>query len=453
MSKSPTPQTVSAPLPKMPKERIDSLDAFRGFTILGMIFVIMVAGYHHLPQTFPHLGSAPVSTWKHATEDTGEEAANDSWKDYDGPNKYERVTVTAVDKKSDSLITQNGRYTVQFIEEGAESPKIFNDVEVRHAKPSNVGDEIIGVFPKDGGAPHFQGRGNGCTFTDLIAPFFVFIVGVAIPLSRRRRGADWWKHVGARTLNIYFAGVIYISLIFGVSYWWGILQAIAVAYFMGAAFLLLPPTTRWIALALVCVFHAFMSMHFEWWLTLGDPTKPFFSIKNPTGDMLRPLTIHCTPWVSISYGVMTVIGTFLGEAIVSRDPRRVLRTCLLVGIACTAVGYLMHLFQAPINKDYVSPSYAIFTSGVGALCFLVFYWIIDVWKVKAWAWFLIVFGMNALLGYFLQPIVRIFMTALGLYQFLGGQSGWRGMGAGLAWTAILWCIVLFCNKRNIFWKL
>ena len=54
---------------------------------------------------------------------------------------------------------------------------------------------------------------------------------------------------------------------------------------------------------------------------------------------------------------------------------------------------------------------------------------------------------------FLQPLVRIFFVQLGLYAWFVGRSGWSGMGWGLLWTFILWCVCLFCNKRNIYWKL
>jgi len=64
--------------------RLVSLDAFRGFTIAGMIFVIMVAGYRNLPQTFPAFGSAPVSTWKHA----GEDFEPREWKHWDGDRTF-----------------------------------------------------------------------------------------------------------------------------------------------------------------------------------------------------------------------------------------------------------------------------------------------------------------------------------------------------------------------------
>jgi uncharacterized membrane protein len=55
------PQSSSAPK----KKRVEAIDAFRGFTIFAMIFVIMVAGYKHLPFLYPQVGSVPVSIFKH----------------------------------------------------------------------------------------------------------------------------------------------------------------------------------------------------------------------------------------------------------------------------------------------------------------------------------------------------------------------------------------------------
>src|ERR1051326_730612 len=182
-------------------QRLASLDAFRGFTIAGMIFVIMVAGYKDLPQTFPSFGSAPVSTWKHA----GEDFDSEEWTHWTGNRIYKAAKVIQV--------TSPGRYDVT-VETGTtnQSPGVFHNELIRHSKPLRAGDDAIAVFPNAGGEPRFQGVGNGCTFTDLIAPFFVFIVGIAIPLSQRRRGAEWWKHVGTRTLMLIGAGVLYIAL-------------------------------------------------------------------------------------------------------------------------------------------------------------------------------------------------------------------------------------------------
>jgi predicted acyltransferase len=355
-----------------PKWRIASIDAFRGFTILAMIFVIQVAGYTNLPLTMSWFGSPPVSTFKHAAD---------------------AAAATT---------------------------------------------------------------GIGLTFTDLVAPFFVFIVGMALPLSKKRRGGEWWKHALKRTAMLIVLGVIYISLIFGLSYWWGILQAIGVAYFMGAASMKLSKKLRWIAVFLIAGFHLYMSHTFGWWLHLGTPGAPFWTISNLSGDMLRPLTIHCTPWASISYGLITIVGTLLGEAVLTKSHKEIIKQSIIIGAVFCIVGYILHKIDWPnfaMNKETVSASYSLFTSGVSALTFLLFFLIMDVGKYKKWAWFLIVFGSNALLGYFMQPIVRNFAYALGFKPYLVGYSGWAGMLAGLVWTAVLWLVVLWCNKRNIYWRI
>jgi predicted acyltransferase len=408
-----------------------------------MIFVIMVAGYKDLPHTFPAFGSAPVSTWKHAGEDFDPK----EWTHWTGNRVYKPGRVLQVLSQGGYDVVVEGGLTNQHSE-------IFREVAIRHSKPLLQKDDIIAVFPRAGGEPQFQGVGNGCTFTDLIAPFFVLIVGVAIPLSRQHRGA-WWRHVGKRTLLLIAAGIIYISLALkGLSWWWGILQAIGIAYFMGASFLLLPAAYRWGALLAVIVSHALLSWYVPWWTHLpADMSRGFFTLSNVHGDKLAPLNVHCTPWGSIGYGILTVIGTFIGEALAKSNHEHVLRRCLSIGIICTGAGYAIHRLLIPMNKDNVSISYSIFTGGVGTLSFLLFYWLIDVKGVELWSRPLTVFGKNPLLGYFLQPLVRILFIQLGLYSFFTSRSGWSGMGWGLLWTFILWCVCLYCNKRSVYWKL
>ena len=437
-------ETIVSPPLEVKKKRIESIDAFRGFTIFAMIFVIQVAGYKYLPLTFPHFNSAPVSTFKHA----GEDGEPEEWAFWEGKSVSTKYQEAKIQKKISNRI-----YDVAIVDGKGAKVKTFDTVPVMHAKPLYKGDKIIAIMRAKGGVPEFRGIGNGLTFTDWVAPFFVFIVGLCIPLSKQRRGAEWWKHVGYRTIGLIIAGVIYISLILKTSYWWGILQAIGVAYFMGAACMKLSALKRWIAVALIALVHGYMSWHFSWWLELGDKTRPFLTIVQRMGDPLRPLTVHCTPWASISYGLITVVGTLLGDAIVTRDPKKIIRQCLLLGVVFCGIGYLLHLYQAPMNKDYVSPAYSIFTSGLGALFFLAFYLVIDVWGIRFWAWPLNVYGSNALLAYFMQPVVRIFIVALGFYGFLGGLSGWSGVWGGFLWTMLLWCVVLWCNIKNLYWKL
>jgi predicted acyltransferase len=414
------------PIPTSPvqKRRVESIDAFRGLTILLMVFVIAVAAgdYRNLPQAGSWFGSLPVSTWNHA--DVG-------WERFEEAKKAEGMDAGVI----------------------------------RSLPEANL-------------------RNIGLTVTDLVAPFFVFIVGMAIPLSRGRRGTDWWRHVMSRTLMLIAAGVVYISLILGLSWWWGILQAIGVAYFMGAASLKLPPRWRWPAIGGVLLIHAVCSATIPWWLHFGESTRPFWTISHIDGDWARPLTIHCRPWASISYGAMTMIGVLLGETDAGGDRKKIIRHSLLFGAGCLAAGLAIH--QAGLatghvglcfNKPDVTSSYALAASGFGAWTFLLLYLVIDVAGRSSWAYPLKEFGKNALLAYFLQIIMRLVFRALQIEPLFAGspndtllrwaglidaewwrgflldKTGYNGVLWGAIWTGCLWSIVVWCNKRNFYWKL
>ena len=409
---------------KIKKARVESIDVFRGLTIFLMVFVIAVGagGYRDLPQTTSWLGSLPISTWNHADV------------------AWERL--------------------------------------VEEKEAAGLSHEQIEALPEA------KLKNVGCTVTDLVAPFFVFVVGLCIPLSRSRRGAAWWHHVMVRTLMLILAGVLYISLILGLSWWWGILQAIGVAYFMGAASLKLPRWGRWTAIFALLAFHMGMSETVSWWLHFGETAEPYWRISQPDGSWAKPLMVHCRPWVSISYGVMTMIGVLLGEAITTRDRSQITAKALQIGILFTLLGYGVHKIGLAtghtglcLNKPDVTASYAMFTSGVGALTFLLFYYIIDVGGYKKWAWPLKEIGANALLAYFMQILMRLFFRALHLEAFFAGKpnetlerwaavfdwpawsaflldkTGYNGVLWGLIWTFCLWLIILYCNRKNIYWRL
>ncbi len=422
------------------KKRIESLDAFRGFTILGMVFVIAIAagGYwrdiaNPLPHTTGWFGSLPVSTWWHA------EVGYDIWEL----------------KQHESGLSE-------------EEIRALPQYEDYHAR------KTVGV-----------------TFTDLIAPWFVFIVGVCIPLSRSRRGGEWWRHVLSRTLMLIVAGVIYISLVIKqMSWWWGVLQAIGVAYFCGCALVRAPVKARWAITVGLGLLNLVLTEVWPAWTGAIRPQQGGLgTLLNPDENWLKPLTIHCLPWLSISYGVMTMIGVLVGEAIITRDKDSIIRRCLLVGGVFTIAGLAIHFtgmstsnYSLAFDKPNVSTSYAFFTGGLGALCFLIFYYVIDVLGFRTWATPLNTFGRNPLVAYFLMIVLRRTYESLGVIGafnritednvfvhnwalFIGGdepsnavlaffgKGGWMGVFWGLVYTALLWIVVWYFNKKKWYWKL
>lgn len=455
-------EAPAAPAPK--KERLDSLDAFRGLTIFLMVLVIAIAaGQYHkemyyaaaagkselrqvLPQTTEWFGSMPISTWFHA------DVGYDLWEE----REVERL-------KARGIVLE---------------PEIEAAIADR---------------------PESKLKGIGVTITDLVAPWFVFIVGACVPLSRGKRGGDWWLHVLSRTFILILMGMIYISLVIKqVTWWWGVLQAIGVAYFCAAALCRLPEGwPRWMAVFAVGAANMLATQLVPWWTTAWENVSdPFMTLTNPTGHPWKPLIVHCQPWLSVSYGVMAMIGVLVGETLTSRNHSLILGRCALVGGVFTLIGLAIHIvgfqsenFQLCMNKPDVTTSYAFFTTGLGALCFGLFYWVIDVAKIKTWAMPLNVFGANSLLAYFLMIIMRRAFDSLGVVElfnrvsndptqvvtnplvknwavFFGSadkpatwvydifaKGGYHGLVWGLLWTACLWWIVLWCNKRNYYWKL
>jgi predicted acyltransferase len=233
-----------------------------------------------------------------------------------------------------------------------------------------------------------------------------------------------------------------------------------------------------------------LTKYFPFWTTAFDSARPFGSLFNPNGDWLKPWVIHCRPWLSISYGTMAMIGVLLGDALATKNQRLIVTRGLLVALGFMSIGYAIHKIgfvtgqlSLCMSKPDVTTSYAFFTSGLGALTYIGFYYLIDVWKINLWAWPLMVFGMNPLLAYFTQILMRRAFESLGIIGFfnlptadntlvmnwamffgVNGQpspevlhffakGGYHGVRWGLIWTFCLWLVVLYCNKKNIYWKL
>jgi len=405
-------------------ERIEAIDVFRGLTIFLMFFVIAIGagGYRNLPQKASWFGSLPISTWNHA---------DIAWE--------------------------------RFVEEKHESGLTL--------------EEILSL-------PETKLRNVGLTITDLVAPFFIFIVGLCLPLSRSKYGRAWWNHVLSRTVKLILLGILYISLILGISWWWGILQAIGVSYFIAASSLKLSRRGRWIAVFSLLGLHMIMSHFTHWWLAFGETSEPFFRISTLYGSMARPLRIHCLPWVSISYGALTIIGVMLGEAVFFKERKRILSDSFRLGGIFMAIGYGIHKIGLltgytglSFNKPDVTASYSLFAAGLACVVFGIIYWIVDVKKYRRWAFPFKELGLNALLAYFMQIFMRIFFRALHLEAFFSGEeneqllqwaslwswngwhaflldkTGYNGLFWALLWSVCLWFCVYSFNKRNIYWKL
>ena len=347
---------------------------------------------------------------------------------------------------------------------------------------------------------------HGCTPTDLVFPFFLFIVGVAMALSfahRRDQGADRGslvRKVVTRSLLIFFCGLFLNGFPFGLPLnaaaaselsmesvtdvfanlrIMGVLQRIALCYLAAGLIVVLIQRTRIRILAgLLCLVLYEILMRVP--LVSGWGAGSFAVSDNLVRWLDLRLLGEAHLWRGAGMpfdpeGILstlpavatTLAGFFTGEllrgangSIGTRIPR-----LLAWGAVVAGFGLALSLFE-PLNKQLWSSSYMFLTSGLAMLCLAGAIWAIDIRGWRSWAKPAIVFGSNPLVVFVGSGILA---RTLGLLHVGDGISVQRWLYtrvfqpvAGdvngsllhaivhiLLWLGILWWLY----RRRIFVKI
>lgn len=278
--------------------------------------------------------------------------------------------------------------------------------------------------------PLEHAKWNGCTPTDLIFPFFLFIVGVAISYSLSKRkdaGGDMkslYLNIFRRTAILFGLGLILAGFPFGLLFGHefsfstiripGVLQRIAVVY-MISSILFLSTNTKfqyWFTGSILVIYAMLMSFipvpgvghaNFEpgtnlsaWLdrLILGSHIWSGSKLWDPEG------ILSTLPAIGSA-----MLGIFTGNLLRSEKDQTTKTVWLYTWGAILMVAGWVWDGWFPINKNLWTSSYVLYTGGL-ALMFLGFcYWFIDVKKVTWWIKPFQVYGMNAITVFFLSGIV------------------------------------------------
>ncbi len=271
--------------------------------------------------------------------------------------------------------------------------------------------------------PLLHARWHGWTPTDLIFPFFLFIVGVSITLALAGKKAshlpckDLYTKIIRRTLILFALGLFLNGLPFfevDTLRIPGVLQRIAVCYFFAAVIFLhcgVKMQAAW-AIALMLLYWAFM----QWFPVPGTGAGSYAEGANfsawldgllLTGHMWSqtgswdPEGVFSTlPAIST-----TLFGVLAGHCL-RRDMPDVKKTgrMLAWGIAAIVIGAAWHHWL-PINKNLWTSSYALFTSGMAVVFLAICHYLIDVKGWRRGTGPLRVYGMNAITVFVLSGIV------------------------------------------------
>jgi predicted acyltransferase len=293
------------------------------------------------------------------------------------------------------------------------------------------------IFP-----PLEHAEWNGWTPTDLIFPFFLFIVGITTHLSlsaRRARGDDdsaIVKQILRRGIIIYLLGFAMAMFPF---YQWGsidtlphatawdrimfriehvrilgVLPRIAIVYIC-AGLLTLKTTLRQQIVIIATLL-------FGYWLVMtlipvpGEGTIGALLLdtkdRNLAAYLDRAILGKNHTWIgSVTFDpegplstipaiATAMLGVIAGRWIAQREKPLLDRIAGLfaVGSLGMMVG-LMWNWSFPINKSLWTSSYVIFTAGMACVSLATIMWIVDYYDVKWWTKPLVVFGVNPIVAF------------------------------------------------------
>jgi predicted acyltransferase len=277
---------------------------------------------------------------------------------------------------------------------------------------------------------------NGWTPTDLVFPFFLFIVGVSLVLSfhsRLKRG-DSRRSLVLHTLRrsaILFAIGLALNGLAAVQFGtWripGVLQRIAIVYCAAALITLFSGKRARAA----CIAGLLLG----YWILMRYVPVPGYGTPGVDIPLLHPdgnLAAHLDRKLMFGHlwegtrdpeGILSTLpaiatalcGVLTGEWLSSqRAAKHKVMGMLGAGIAAAVTGELWGIWF-PINKKLWTSSYVLFTAGCALICLAICYWATDLKRHRgAWTKPFFILGTNAIAAYVISELI-------------GGGLNWAGV--------------------------
>jgi len=341
-------------------------------------------------------------------------------------------------------------------------------------------------------APLEHAEWNGCTPTDLIFPFFLFIVGVSIAYAMGSKKTDPATHnktilKALKRAFILFGLGLFLSLFpkvftdpigaFQHVRIPGVLQRIAVVFFISSIIFLKNSEKNIfrILTALLAVYWALMTFvpvpgvgyanleketNLGAWIDRGILTEAHLWKSAKTWD---PEGIFSTiPAIATGlFGIL--VGVYLKRKDI--DAASKIAWLFTTGCAAVVLGLLWDL-QFPINKSLWTSSFVLYTGGLATVILALSYWIIDVHQYNRFTKPFVVYGVNAITVFFLSGLIPRILgmihvknsagteVTLQAWLYSGFSSYFSPINASLAWAIafiLFWLIILWAmyNKKII----
>jgi len=351
---------------------------------------------------------------------------------------------------------------------------VFRGITITGMILVNMAGVADQVYP-----PLLHADWNGCTPTDLVFPFFLFIIGVAIAFSfskykenKLTLGLGHTVPLGRilRRSAILFALGLLLNGFW--NYNWstirimGVLQRISLAYLLATLVILkLPRKGQW-AIALLLLL--------GYWLAMSFIPVPGYGVGNLSrdgnlgayldrliigtahlykGDNFNSMGDPEGLFSTLPAVVSVLLGCFTGDWLRKQPVNsRTSMDLVLVGLSGLVIGEVWG-FWFPINKKLWTSSYVVFTAGWALLLLAACYELIEVRGLRRWGKPFEIMGLNAIFAFVASVLMikTLVKTHIGTGEKAPTTYTWIYEHVFVPWAGAMNGSLFFAMVTVLFW--
>ncbi len=369
-------------------------------------------------------------------------------------------------------------------------------------------NDVAGVRDIPFWLKHAAPGSPGMTFADVVFPAFLFIVGLSLPfaLAQRKKkypGQPLFLHVLTRTAGLLVLGLLMLNgpaVSSMNAAWWNVLMYAGAILFWAAypeneKRKAIFPILKWTGFALLVFLLAIYRrgsgdtlswIQTGWWGILGEigfayaatallyllfRDRPALLLSIPALCILLYIAdrsgqldflgrIRTVFYPGSHFGTHVLIsfsGLLCGHWLFGRGPgdhRAYLKKLGIFALLCGLAGYALYGLYG-VDKIAATPSWALFSTAICILIFMLCYGVLDVGGKKGAYPFFKPIAVNPLLAYLLHVMLIYVFRLAGFASFYGSQlgAGIIGILRAAAYTGFIYLITRLLTKAGVKLKL
>lgn len=348
----------------------------------------------------------------------------------------------------------------------------------------------------------------GMTFVDLVFPAFLFIVGLSIPFALAQRKKKYpdssvLLHILTRTFGLIALGLLMLNgprVSSMNSSWWNVLMYLGAILFWtdwpkGEHKKIIHPILKWLGFAILVallIIYRRNSLQGEtwlitsWWGILGEigfayaiSSILYLLLKN------KPALLYTVPVLAVLLYIADKSGQldFLGQVKTIFYPGSHFGTHVLITFSGLIAGKWLFEFRKTDNKTFMlnmgvfaillvlggyslyglygidkiaaTPSWALYSSAICILLFMLIYWLMDIKGFRGIYGFFKPVASNPLLAYLLHVMFIYIFKLIGISSFYGNElaNGLIGIARSITFTAFIYMITQLLTHAGVRLKL